>query len=332
MDRISAHHVRRVGEFHSRQLGCVLKERFHRDCDPRSKCPAQAFSLLADRVEGGGSSEVHHDQALAILLVGGDRVDDSVRPYLAGVVNQDRHPGLDPRTDKQGLGPKVPLAHLLQRKLERRNDIGDYQRLDLPRFDCCVQQQLTEEYAVLVIGTPDVCFQSPMARQLASIEDPENHIGVSDVDRQQHRIYSRTANCSRSPASTRSSVPRAVLTKRAPPSSMSSATPCTSSRSPLIRTFFPSVAEICFQASRTGRKPFSAWQRSHSSIRAHIVAANGARNTGLPSACRTDVTRERISSGKSVGSAFKFTPTPTTATWILSCSPESSLRMPATLT
>ena len=45
-------------------------------------------------------------QRVAEALVGGDRVDEPVGADLVGVVDPDRHPGLDPGPDQRGRAPR----------------------------------------------------------------------------------------------------------------------------------------------------------------------------------------------------------------------------------
>src|SRR5450755_822007 len=343
VDGVSPDDGRRPGEFHARQARRILKEGFHGNGNPRRNAPTQVLPLGRHRIEGGGRPEIHHHQALVVLLECRDGIDDAVGPHLAGVVVEDGHPRLHARSDEQWTDAKIAFGHVLQGKLHRWDDAGDHQRPHQGWVDAGVRQRLAHPQAVLVRGAPGVGGQSPVVDEARPVKDADYGVGVADVDGEQHRpgkAYharggvggaTRARTCSTSPASTRTSEPSAVRIRRAPSSSMSTATPRISRRSEVTRTSWPSVADKARHRSRTGWNPSAACNSGHSSRRSESPAANGARGTVCPVTLSALVATWASSGGKSAAAALRLTPMPSTTKWTRSGSAESSVRMPATL-
>src|SRR5262249_56306150 len=85
VDRVLADDMRRLDEFNAGKLGGILEKSLHRDGNSWADGTPQILPASADRVEGGGGSEVANPQHTFVFVIGGYRIDDAIRPNLARI-------------------------------------------------------------------------------------------------------------------------------------------------------------------------------------------------------------------------------------------------------
>ena len=77
--------VLRTLDVHTRQLGGLEEQRFHRHLQTRENRAALLRAVLVDGSKGGCRAYIHDDERLAVLANRRNRVDQSVRADLARV-------------------------------------------------------------------------------------------------------------------------------------------------------------------------------------------------------------------------------------------------------
>jgi hypothetical protein len=119
-------------------------------------------------------------------VVGGDRVDEPVGADLIRVVDPNRHPGLDPRTDRETGGVEVALGHRFVLVPEWRHDRGHRHRVYRLELEPAEGEEAGDPLGELVAGRPGTGLKSPMLGERAVLERAEMRLGVADIDREQH--------------------------------------------------------------------------------------------------------------------------------------------------
>ena len=117
----------------------------------------------------------------AVPLAGGDGVRDPVGPDLAWIVVADRHAGRDARAEDEQLdaGPAVGERLVLAHELRHRGAEHDpVERLEL--------DERAQHHRELVARVRPVGADPELLGQALAVEQPEDGLGVADVDREQH--------------------------------------------------------------------------------------------------------------------------------------------------
>src|SRR3990172_3838654 len=256
------HGVAPDGLFRLHELDAVetcgpREERLRRQGEPGGDGPPDELAAGVDAVEVRGRPEIHHDEGWAVERHRGDGVAEAIGADLGRVVHAHGQFHVDPRLDAEGPDPEVLLAHPLERLLDRRDDVGDGDRLDPPAVDPLARPEGLDEDAVLVGGLLAAARQAPRDQEALAVEDAEARVRIPHFNHQQHRplqgVRHALLRYGADPVATRRTrAPASVLTRRAPSSARSSAIPAAP---PSVVTRRPRVTEPRRQASRTGPKP-----------------------------------------------------------------------------
>ena len=183
-----------LGEFDARDAGRPFDQRGQRDLEPRRDRPAEVLALGRDRVEVDAGAEVDDDAGPAEALIGGDGVDETVGADLERIVDPDRHPGLDPGTDREEAGFEVALGELLVLGAERRHDRGDADGVDIVEAEPAEREHAGDPLGELVAGRPGAGLEPPVLNEALAVEGAEVGLGVADVGREQHRNPRQVSN------------------------------------------------------------------------------------------------------------------------------------------
>ncbi len=181
------------------EAGGAREQRIHRDLDPRREHAADVLARSRDHVEVRRRAEVDDDARHPVPLLRGDRVRDPVGPDLARVVVADRDAGADARTHRQQLDAH-PFGQLVVGLEQARN-----RRREHDAVEWGIAEKAVEEDPELVAGAMRLGRDPPVLAERLVGEEPEDGLGVPDVDREQHA----RAKTRRRPGATRRSAWRA---------------------------------------------------------------------------------------------------------------------------
>ena len=109
-----------------------------------------------------------------------DRVDDSIRPHLAGRAVANLHPRVGEGVDLQAIDAEIGLDRAADRHVQRRDNACQNRAVDLRGFHGDrgkKSQQIDSEF---VRGVQDR-GQTPMADQLFSVKHPHHRRGIPRV-------------------------------------------------------------------------------------------------------------------------------------------------------
>ena len=113
----------RLAELDLPELGGATSQRLERYLDAGRDDAAQVLALARDDVVGDRGAKVHDDARALEPRPRGDRVDEAVRPELAGVVHPNRHAGTHARGRRRrasrGRGNGAPSPTIRGRARER---------------------------------------------------------------------------------------------------------------------------------------------------------------------------------------------------------------------
>ncbi len=190
LDRVPADHPLGPGDLHPGQPGGPGGQGIRGDLDARQDQAAEILPPVVDHIEGGGGPEVHGDERRAVLLETCDDIHDAVRAQLLGIVQHDLDAGLDPGFDPERLGAEVAPGPGLQHRMDRGHHVGDGDAVDLVGLELRVPEQVHGGQAELVGGPLPRGGQAPGmqdlgARTLVDVVDPQDDVGVPDVNREE---------------------------------------------------------------------------------------------------------------------------------------------------
>ena len=142
-------------------------------------------SPLGDDVEGGGGAHVDDDGGSAVLVEGGDAVDDAVGADFGGIVGEDGEAGFDAGLDEEGLDLEENLADAAESRVEGRDDRGDGDAVDVIEGVTGGEEEAAEGDADLVEGLVAGCGDAPVGdefRGRAEAVETEDRVSVACVD------------------------------------------------------------------------------------------------------------------------------------------------------
>jgi inner membrane protein len=138
-------------DFHRRQLGSFFLESIHRQAHPGNDIAAHEFAVAGNCTNGRRRTEVDDDEiAIRIKFDCADRVRNSIRPNLFGILIADAQPGLDTRAHDQRVEIEVFLTARSQRVKHVRHHRTDRYLPDLLRRNTIFAQRTTQEYAQFI--------------------------------------------------------------------------------------------------------------------------------------------------------------------------------------
>ena len=97
--RSPANHSRRRSEFCSREFCCPTRQLIRSSLQSRCNHTAQEPTVTCDTIKGGGSTKVHDNGIALVHVRRGQRVDDTVRSHLHGILNIEHHRKIRRRPD-----------------------------------------------------------------------------------------------------------------------------------------------------------------------------------------------------------------------------------------
>src|SRR3970282_2807056 len=86
----------------------------------------------------------------------------------------------------QRLHVEVALADALEYRLQVGHDAADDGGVDVVRGNAAMRQEVRHQHAVLIGGLAHVGGEGPGGAPGIAFEDPNRHVGVIDVHRQEH--------------------------------------------------------------------------------------------------------------------------------------------------
>ena len=202
VDGVAADDVAGLRQLHPAERVGPLVQRVEADVDAGRDRAAQQLAVGRHRVVGRGGAEVDHDHRSAVEVDGGHRVGDPVGADLTRVVGEHRHPGLHAGLDHDRTEAEVALGHVAERGGGAGHDRRDRDAVDVVvEREAVEAQELLHHQRVLVRrplrvgGDPPVVEQALLAaagpgRDAVPVgllaEEPDDGLGVADVDGQQH--------------------------------------------------------------------------------------------------------------------------------------------------
>jgi glucokinase len=147
---------------------------------------SQIVPLRIDCIEGRGRAEVHQDAGTAVEVMGGNRVGDPVGPDPARVVvlDADAGPGAGPDDHRRRI--EVGVGKFVDAPRKRGNHAADHDGGDLRGRQVAPPEQVDEDEPQFVTGEPIVRMDPEVGDQRVAVKDPDDDIGIPDVDREQH--------------------------------------------------------------------------------------------------------------------------------------------------
>src|SRR5512137_1887379 len=161
-------------------------QRLRRGVDTGRDRAADELATSVHAVEAGGGAEVHHDERGAVERDARHAAHHAVRPDLARHVDVEPEVGGDPGLHGQRAHPEVPVAHPLERLLDRRDHVGDRHTGDVLLLDAAGGEQGLDEDAPLVGGLLAPRGEAPGRAQAPGVVDAQRGVGVADVNDEQH--------------------------------------------------------------------------------------------------------------------------------------------------
>src|SRR3546814_57900 len=145
------------------------------------------IAVLVDHVEGGGRTEVDHDERPGEPEMRGECIDQPVRTDLLRTVDQRLHAEVDPFfADDQRFLPEIAVAEGDQVEARLRYDIRHDNGVDVLRLDLLQAHELRQPDCIFVGGPLRVAGATPRTAQRVAFVDGENHVRISRIDGKQH--------------------------------------------------------------------------------------------------------------------------------------------------
>ena len=176
----------RRGELDADEHRGVAHQRVMAELDARRDRPAQVVAAGVDGVERGRRPEVDQHCRAAVEVMCGDGVGDPVGTHAPRVVVLDPDAGPGAGTDHHGLQVERGVGKFVDAPRQRGNHAAHHHPGDLSGREIAPPEELHERQPELIAGEPVVRVDPEVRDQPVAVEDPDDDVGVPDVDREQH--------------------------------------------------------------------------------------------------------------------------------------------------
>src|SRR6266849_6641150 len=92
MDGVFPNHSPRVGKFHPRELGGMLRQGFNGNSNAWRNSATEIGAFGGDSIEGGGRPEINDDDLATKLVIRSNGVDEAISPHFFGTIGEDGDP------------------------------------------------------------------------------------------------------------------------------------------------------------------------------------------------------------------------------------------------